>query len=141
PVLDLGPEGIDRPEFTIIRNYIGVIEQHNRPFAAISLQSGPERSASGKRFEDLMLDPFAFTKIGEEFGRSCFVAGRVGRIDLQILNQELDCLLPDLIPIEPGLVRKNRDGKKEHQQAAERDLASKRHSESPDDLDELRVGT
>src|SRR5262245_28665958 len=83
-----------------MRNDVSVIEQNNWTLAPVAAQPRPNRTAARKRLEDLMLDAFALTDAGEEFRRANLIARRIGRVDLEVLNKEIEGFPLNLVPID-----------------------------------------
>src|SRR5262249_52865577 len=100
PVLDGAAERVDRPELLVVRNDVSVIEQNNWALAPVPAQTRPDRAAAGKRLEDLMLDAFALADAGEEIRRANLIARRIGSVDLEVLNKEIEGFPLNLVPID-----------------------------------------
>jgi hypothetical protein len=100
PVLEGAAERPDRPEFLVVRNDVGVVEQDDRPLASVAAQPRPERGAARERLEELILYSFALADAGEKIRRANLIARRVCRVNLEVLNKEIKNFLLNIIPID-----------------------------------------
>src|SRR5262245_18240944 len=86
-VLERAAERFDRPELLVVPVYVGVIETDDRSLTPVAAQPRPDRPAAWKRLEDLMLDAFALADVGEELRRANLGARRIGRVNLEVLDE------------------------------------------------------
>jgi hypothetical protein len=130
-------EGSDSPELPVVRNDIGMVEQDDWSFASVSLQPGPDGGAAWNRLEELILNALALADAGEEFRRANLITRRVGRVYLEILNEEVEGFLLNLVPIDivigrAGDARRDINEDSQTKQNAQQEVALKWHVASGD---------
>ncbi len=65
-----------------------MVEQDDRFPGAVAAQSREEIAATGRRFDDSRLDAFAIENFFEELSRLDFIAGWIGRVDLDVAAKQ-----------------------------------------------------
>ena len=85
-VLLRAAERIDLPVLRACEHDVHVIEQDERPRAAVTLEAGVQVGLPGPGFEHLRLDPLARQHRPEPPRRQHLVAGRIGRVDGDVLR-------------------------------------------------------
>ena len=103
-VLERAGEGIHAPVARVGGHDVHVVDQRDRPFAAIptqpSIQIGAPRRPEVGRVEDLRVDPFALQDALEKERCLQLVTGRVRRVDPEVVGKDLDRLVAQLVPVE-----------------------------------------
>ena len=110
-------------------NDVKVVEKDDRTLTPIATEAGPDRPPAWRRLKDLVFDPLPPADFAKETGRGDLVSGRVGRIDPQIGEKEVERLgldpgpvdlarrsLPCLVPV----LTVSRPGSEEQQAEAEK---------------------
>jgi hypothetical protein len=75
-----------------------------------------------------MLDAFAFANAGKEIRRANLIARRIGRVNLEVLNKEVEGFLLNLVPIDfvigrAGAARRDVRNDGQTQQSAQQKVA------------------
>src|SRR5437868_4148040 len=98
-VLHRPGEGVDLPVFRAREHHVHVVQQDQRPGAAVSGEARVQVRLSGLRLEDLRADSLAREHRLEPLGRLELVARRVGGVDRDVLRQERRGLPADGAPV------------------------------------------
>ena len=99
PVLDQPPEGIDGPVLRRRQHDVHVVEQDDGAGGAVAAQARVQIRLAGRGLEHLRLDALARQHRGQPVRRATLVARRVGRVDPQILGQQLGRVVPQGLPL------------------------------------------
>jgi hypothetical protein len=79
---------------------IEVVEKNQWSLFSVPAETGPDRSPPWFRFEDPVLDALASTNLPEETGGGNLLSRRIGRIDSQVGEEEVERLRFCLGPID-----------------------------------------
>ncbi len=96
-------KGIDLPELRARQDDVHVMEQDERPPAAVSGEPGVQVRLAGFGLEQLRLDPVAGEHGLEPFGRLELVARRIRGVDRDVLRQQRGGLATDGAPLSVGV--------------------------------------
>ena len=98
-VLNHATEWVHTPVFRRCEHDVHVIEKDHRSGAAVARQAGVEVGLPRGGLENSRLDTIAAQQVREPARRRDFVAGRIRRVDADVLRQQAGRFVAECLPI------------------------------------------
>ena len=102
-LFDEALEGGLGPVVLLHRHDVRVVAEHHGALGAVAAEGGEERLAVGLDLDVLRLDPSRLQQAAQEARGGGLVSGRVGGVDLEVLDEDLERLVEDGLPVDRRL--------------------------------------